>query len=134
MKTMKKNKKGKGNKGKRVLKRICLAATSQQSSYSSLISDYVLESAIDLSLNSDYVESVHEEQYIQDQILEESGEDEDPFQSDGNQGRNPSPSSRDNNSPRQGYSVAGEEEINEESSQRMMKHNSPRESFKVFNQ
>ncbi len=56
LKTKRIGNKKKKRKGKRTLKRVCYNATSQQSSYSSLISEYHIESGNDLELNSNYVD------------------------------------------------------------------------------
>ncbi|CAI2370423.1 unnamed protein product [Moneuplotes crassus] len=82
MKTRKMKKKNKNKKGKRVLKRVCYNATSQQSSYSDLVSEYVLESVHDLELNSNFIDEYSEQlptnripQYAEP-IREESNESE----------------------------------------------------------
>ena len=116
-------------------------ATSQQSSYSSLISDYVFESINEIEPNSNFVESIEEVEkdeerhYNPSPIMEEEGEDEGhnsesdrgPFSYNNN---NSSGSSPDKNED----SVPGDEDIDESSSHRNPKHNSPQQSFRVFRQ
>ena len=127
-----KTKRIKKRKGKRVLKRVYFEANSQNSSYSSLISEYgdADHSAV-LEMNSNAVEL--EQHYAQQEklisIKENSDEDDSPPQSS----QNALPVSSSENRQQSDFSVPAEEDV-DDSSNRMLRHNSPRQSFQVFNQ
>lgn len=136
MKTKKYNKKKK-KKGKRVLKRVYYEGTSQQSSYSSLMSSYVdiEDSGNGLELNSNVV--------VDEPLAEAAPEQYDPIQEmsqeDSNEAEEESEEAQgDENyqsSPNKGSEASAPVEENVgEPAHRIPIHNSPRESFKVFNQ
>lgn len=156
MKTKKLGKKKK-KKGKRVLKRVHNDATSQQSSFSILESEYVVESGNDLELDSKFVDD-HEEE-IEDRqnggnispIREESEAEEDDKslkeassahqESSQNQvpssdeGRNESSSNPESSEEEDDDSVPDDSEnISRSSSHRYMSHKRPNQSSKVFGQ
>jgi hypothetical protein len=136
MKTKKYSKKKKRKKGKRVLKRVYYEANSQQSSYSSLMSDYVdiENSGNGLELNSNVVEEEPDQREPEqiDPIQERSQEDSDEAENDSE-----SDQGEENyqSSPQKASEVSiPAEEVAEDPAYRIPVHNSPRESFAVFNQ
>lgn len=157
MKTKKIGKKKKKRKGKRIMKRVWYDATSQQSSYSSLISEYVLESGHDLELNSNFVDDYEDEVPNHQNggnispIKEESEESEDnksppeASSDDRESGQNnrressseksnPSSESQDSDENSDSDSIPADEDVNESESFRNLSHNRPANNSNVFNQ
>ena len=93
----KRSKRG-SKKGKRVLKRRWYHETSQQSSYSSLISEYIFESGNDLELNSNLVQEMSEQP-----ILENEKADIAPIREISKEENYNKSDSNENNVPNFGY-------------------------------
>ena len=130
-----KNKQKNKTKSKRFLKRVYHEATSAQSSWSSLVSSYMdIEDSNDLqpelASNIDLQpENVHEDQgdgHMAMIFEENEGEEAASLQGSSSQSAS-SPERNDS------YSLPADEYYDSEANLQMNK-NSPRESFKVFNQ
>jgi hypothetical protein len=134
----------KKQKGKRVLKRVYFDANDQQSSYSSLMSEYIdcdYSAYLEVNSNAVELEQRYEEERMEErmearmdermeEIQENSDEDESPALQNG---QNVIEIVDSGGKPRTSESIPADEDV-ENSENRILKHNSPRENYQVFHQ
>lgn len=120
---------------KRVLKRVYFEGTSAQSSYSSLVSDYVepsMENSLDLLSHIQEAEDVVEEEEEEEEawVAPVAQVAWSPFPPNFNSGSERASGSH----PRESYSSLPADEHYDSEANLQVERHSPRESFKVFNQ
>lgn len=128
-----KTKKFKKHKGKRVLRRVYFDANSQQSSYSSLMSEYIdndYSANLEANSNAIELEQRYAEEERMDEIQEKSDEDESPPLQNS---QNVIEDVDSGGKPRPSESIPANEDV-ENSENRILIHNSPRENYHVFHQ
>jgi hypothetical protein len=127
-----KTRKIKRHKGKRVLRRVYFDANSQQSSYSSLMSEYIdcdYSAYLEVNSNAIELEQRYAEEERMDEIQENSDEDESPHLNT----QNVIEIVDSGGKPPTSESIPADEDV-ENSENRMLMHNSPRENYHVFHQ
>jgi hypothetical protein len=128
-----KTRKIKKHKGKRVLRRVYFDANSQQSSYSSLMSEYIdcdYSAYLEVNSNAIELEQRYAEEERMDEIQENSDEDDSPPPLNS---QNVIEIVDSGGKPPTSESIPADEDV-ENSENRMLMHNSPRENYQVFNQ